>query len=232
MSDSQRKRISANWQQVMDEVAEAARICGRASTEVKVIGVSKYVDAETTEMLVAAGCSELGENRPQALQQKAESDVLAGHQINWHMIGHVQRNKLRRMLLHDPLIHSVDSMRLLTAIDGRAKDSEKHVDVLLDVNISNDESKTGLPASELEGILTAKLSNTRIVGLMAMAGWGTDGATAQAQFAQVRELRDDLASKTGNPLTELSMGMSADFAEAIAEGATMVRIGSRLFQDS
>ena len=225
------KRIATNWQSVQSDVADALRHAHRERNQVKIIGVTKYVDAPTTALLVDAGCQALGENRPQALWQKAESDGLSGRMIDWHMIGHVQRNKLRRLLRHRPTIHSVDSQRLLDALHQEAAANDNPVQVMLEVNISGDESKTGLaPSHLLELLERADESSVRIVGLMAMAGWGTSAGEARKQFSCVRELRDRLAKKSGNPIHQLSMGMSGDFREAIAEGATMVRIGSRLFE--
>ncbi len=231
MNESEkRERITANWKQVQSDVAQAAKQAGREKDSVSVIGVTKYVDAETTAMLFDAGCTTLGENRPQVLWQKAESDAFATRSPQWHLIGHVQRNKIRRVLRHRPLVHSVDSRRVLTALSEESVAADCITKVLLEVNISGDDAKTGFGADQLNALLIDEgLPNIEICGLMAMAGWGTSGDVAQAQFAEVRELRDKLASQSGNPLPELSMGMSGDFFEAIAEGATMVRIGSRLF---
>ena len=229
----QRKRILDNWQQVSARVADAAAKCGRSPADVQVIGVAKYVDAATTRMLVDAGCTSIGENRPQVLWQKAESESLAGQPIPWHLIGHLQRNKLRRLLRYRPMIHSVDSERLLGAIveeSAKMEDQSQSLDILLEVNISGDESKTGLTAEAIEKLIAQhSCSSVQIRGLMAMAGWGTDANQAQRQFAAVRELRDRISTSTNLNLPELSMGMSSDFEAAIAEGATMVRIGSSLF---
>lgn len=147
------------------------------------------------------------------------------------MIGHLQRNKIRRTLRCDPVVHSVDSQRVLEAIADEAVLRDYQADVLLEVNISGDQAKTGF-APEGLGRVLANLpsSGVRVLGLMAMAGWGTDPDDARRQFAKTRQLRDELASVTGCELPELSMGMSGDFVAAIAEGATMVRIGSRLFE--
>jgi hypothetical protein len=222
--------VLSNWQRVQQQIQTAAEAAGRTPESIRVIGVSKYVDAATTAALFQAGCRDLAESRPQQLWQKAEQLAdLDG--LRWHMIGHVQTNKLRRMLRHRPIIHSVDSERLLRAIDKESAHQQCVTDVLLEVNISGDESKTGLPAATVSELLRIEdLSNVRIRGLMAMAGWGTDSQVAREQFLQVAALRDQLQDHTGLPLPELSMGMSGDFSEAIAAGATMVRIGSALFE--
>lgn len=232
--------IAENWKRVTDEVAHAAVAAGRDPAEVRIIGVSKYVDADTTAALVDAGCDQLGENRPQQFWGKAEHPSLAGR-VRWHLIGHLQTNKARRTLRYRPLIHSVDSERLLRAIDDEAVAGGFTVDVLVEANVSGDESKTGLAAAAVEELVTkcrawraerdpTAPGGVNLCGVMAMAGWGTDGGEAKRQFARTRKLRDHLRSTFGVELPELSMGMSGDFAEAIAEGATMVRIGSRLFE--
>lgn len=222
--------VRSNWHEVENQIRAAADAAERRPDSVRVIGVSKYVDAQTTRALFAAGCHDLGESRPQLLWQKA--DVLAGLDgLRWHMIGHVQTNKLRRLLRYRPIIHSVDSERLLHAIDRESEHQQCLTDVLLEVNISGDKNKTGLPPQTVADLVRADdLRHVRIGGLMAMAGWGTDSRVAGEQFAEVAALRDRLRAQTGAELPELSMGMSGDFREAIAAGATMVRIGSALFQ--
>ncbi len=225
-----RERIRQNWETTQSAVRSATLEANRPVDSVRIVGVSKYVDAETTEMLVAAGCDQLGENRPQALWQKAEY-FGENAKVNWHMIGHVQTNKLRRMMRHRPLIHSVDSERLLAAIDAEAAHQNFVCDVLLEVNISGDQSKTGLSPESLRGILTTSMPpHVKVLGLMAMAGWGTAREEAAAQFEKVAHLRDELQETASLPLPELSMGMSGDYREAIAAGATLVRIGSALFE--
>ena len=234
-SDEIADRVKQNWLGVKEAVRQAAVDSGRDPDAVRIIGVSKYVDAPTTRWLLEAGCRDLGESRPQMLWQKAEQFVdhlpKDSPQPRWHMIGHVQTNKLRRMLRYEPLIHSVDSERLLRAIDAEADHQSRSLEVLLEVNISGDENKTGLMPETLADLLTIDdLSATRIVGLMAMAGWGTTPQEALTQFQRVAELRDELEQRTGRGLRELSMGMSGDFRQAIGAGATMVRIGSSLFE--
>lgn len=224
------ERLKQNWESVQDEVREAARQNGRDPSSVTIVGVSKYVDSHITDALVQAGCHELGESRPQVLWQKAES--LAHHRdLRWHLIGHLQRNKIRRVLQAKPLIHSIDSRRLLAALATESVAQDTQSSVLLEVNISGDDAKTGFAVEDMAGLIEQlPTEGVRIEGLMAMAGWDTEPEDARQQFARLRELRDELAIDSGLPLRELSMGMSGDFREAIAEGATMVRIGSRLFE--
>ncbi|MCG8651455.1 MAG: YggS family pyridoxal phosphate-dependent enzyme [Pirellulales bacterium] len=236
MVDSQiQDRLQANWLHVCDDVRRAAEASGREPGEIQIIGVSKYVDVPTTLALAQAGCLALGESRPQQLWQKAEAihwqDPRRETPLRWHLIGHLQRNKIRRVLRHVPIIHSVDSRRVIEAIAEEAVAQGLQIDVLLEANISGEPAKTGLPPEELAELCAdLPAAGIHVIGLMAMAGWKTDPNQARRQFARTRELRDNLVLQTGLALPELSMGMSGDFPQAIAEGATMVRIGSRLFE--
>ncbi len=231
MNDSDTaNRIADNWRTVCRQVLEAEAAAGRVPSSTKIVGVSKYVDVTQTRMLVEAGCRILGESRPQSLWTKAESGQIPDD-VQWHLIGHLQRNKVRRLLKHPVLIESIDSRRVLEAVAEESMLQRQITRVMLEVNISGDQNKTGLSPEEIPSILqTLPTEGVEVLGLMAMAGWGTDPKEARKQFALARRLRDELREKFGLPLPELSMGMSGDFPEAIAEGATMVRIGSRLFE--
>lgn len=229
-ADSTYQRIQENWAAVKDEVAQAAMQSGRKPDEVKVIGVTKYVDATWTSWLYHSGCADLGENRPQVLWSKAETEGFP-QEATWHMIGHLQTNKVRRLLRYQPIIHSVDSQRLLEIVAKESLANERSTQVLLEVNVSRDASKTGLDPDTIELMMSTDLpEGVEVVGLMAMAGLGGTEETAERQFHQVRELRDRCSKLSGLEMRELSMGMSGDYQQAIAAGATMVRIGSRLFQ--
>lgn len=223
-------RIADNWQAVQRQVAEAEAAAGREPHSTKIVGVSKYVDAATTQLLVEAGCRSLGESRPQSLWSKAESGLIK-QEVQWHLIGHLQRNKIRRLLRHPVVIESIDSPRVLAAVAEESAELSITTPILLEVNISGDEAKTGFEPDELLRLLeNPPPASVEVLGLMAMAGWGTDQEEARRQFEQTRLLRDRLRANSGLQLNELSMGMSADFPQAIAEGATIVRIGSRLFE--
>lgn len=225
-------RLAENIARVRAEVAEAAVKSGRPADAVTLVAATKYVDAAITRQVVAAGVLDLGESRPQAIWHKAPE--LSDLAVRWHCIGHLQRNKVRRTLPLVALIHSVDSLRLLEELQVEAARIDRPCDVLLEVNISGDETKTGFAPQDLEAALVtaARLANVCVLGLMSMAGVDTDATAAQKQFAAVRELRDRLQPNAppNLKLKDLSMGMSNDFSEAIAEGATMVRIGSSLFE--
>ncbi|MCP4891086.1 MAG: YggS family pyridoxal phosphate-dependent enzyme [Rubripirellula sp.] len=224
------ERIAANWHAVQHLVADAIAMSGRAAGSTKIVGVSKYVGLPETEMLIKAGCKTLGESRPQALWSKAESNLLSSD-VQWHLIGHLQRNKIRRLLRHSVVIESIDSQRTLNAVAEISHQQQLTTQVLLEVNISGDEKKTGFAPEEMPQLMqNLPVNGIAVLGLMAMAGWGTDPDEARAQFEKTRLLRDRLRAESGLELKELSMGMSGDFPAAIAEGATIVRIGSRLFE--
>ncbi len=200
------------------------------------MGVTKTVDAKIAQMLVAAGCRDLGESRPQELWAKAAAiqDPSPENAVRWHMIGHLQRNKVRRTLPLVSLIHSVDSLRLLEEIDREAHTLQRPAAVLLEVNISGDHTKHGFRPNEVEPQLPemARFEHVAIRGLMCMASREGDLPQARREFAALRELRDRL-QRSAPPnirLAELSMGMSGDYEIAIEEGATLVRVGSALFE--
>lgn len=227
------KRIAENWHRVNAEVAEAAQRAGRSPSEILIVGVSKYVDVDLTAQLFDAGCTALGENRPQNLWGKADQFARDQRLASWHLIGHLQRNKIRRTLPHIGWLHSLDSLRLATALDVEATEAGLKLKVLLEVNVTQDTSKTGLPTSDLMQVAeqVVALPSLDLRGLMAMCSLESDAEVARREFAEVRELRDQLQTRFGPQvnLDQLSMGMSGDFREAIAEGSTMLRIGSSLF---
>ena len=227
-------RIAANWQRVLTEVAEAVSQAGRSAGEVQIVGVAKYVDVDLTAQLFDSGCHALGENRPQNLWDKAETFAAAGRSPDWHLIGHLQRNKIRRSLPYLGWLHSLDSLRLANALNDEAATANIRLKVLLEVNITHDITKTGLPIAELEQVAeqVAAMPQLELRGLMAMCSRDSGGDWARREFAEVRQLRDQLQTKLGSQihLDQLSMGMSGDYREAIAEGSTMLRIGSSLFE--
>lgn len=224
--------IADNVARIRERMAAAANAAGRPPDEVKLVAVSKYVDAPTAALLLPAGCDALGEARPQLLWEKAAEPRLAG--VEWHLIGRLQRNKIRRTLPFASLIHSVDSERLLAAIDEEAAASNLTSRLLLEVNCSGDAAKQGFLAEDVRRLVPALTQHRHVsvTGLMTMAALDGDEATARSNFAALRRLRDELApqSPPNVALAELSMGMSGDFEIAIAEGATIVRIGSSLFK--
>ena len=231
MTSQPNLRLRDNIARVRGEIAEAAARSGRAVETVKLVAVTKYVDVSLTRQ-VAALVADIGESRPQEIWGKAPE--LSDLKLHWHLIGHLQRNKIRRTLPHVSLIHSVDNLRLVEELQAECARIGRVQNILLEVNISGDASKTGFAAQEMQAAISAVAACDHLAlhGLMSMSGLDTDAAAAQQQFAAVRNLRDELQRNLpGNvSLRELSMGMSGDFREAIAEGATLVRIGSSLFE--
>jgi pyridoxal phosphate enzyme (YggS family) len=199
---------------------------------VTLVAVTKYVTPAQVRPLLAAGCHDLGESRPQQLWDKAEA--LGDQSVRWHFIGHLQRNKIRRTLPIVHLFHSGDSLRLLKAVNQELQQQERSLPVLLEVNISGDVEKHGFSPQEVKSALPELLSLhwLRIRGLMAMSARESDQESARSDFAHLRELRDQLQDDAGDTadLSQLSMGMSRDFVTAIEEGATIVRVGSALFE--
>ncbi|GAB5402936.1 MAG: YggS family pyridoxal phosphate-dependent enzyme [Aureliella sp.] len=232
-SNETAKQIRDNWLLVQDEVNDACGRCGRDSSEVKIVGVSKYVDPPFAAQLVQAGCDVLGENRPQHLWAAAEHFKAENIQARWHMIGHLQRNKIRRTLPLLEYLHSLDSPRLASALHEELDARDGQLRVLVEVNVTEDTEKTGLAANQLHEFLESltQLPRLKVCGLMAMTTLGASTDQAAREFNSVRELRDKAQDQFGTTfdLSELSMGMSGDFPQAIAAGATLVRIGTRLW---
>ncbi len=224
--------IGGNLARVQEQIAEAASKSGRNADEIRLVGVTKYVAAEAARVLFDAGCADLGESRPQELWSKAEA--LSDLDVQWHMIGHLQRNKVRRTLPLVEWIHSGDSVRLLAAIDQEAAAAGLRPKVLLEVNISGDPAKHGFSPDELRRELPniAALRHVQIMGLMAMASGEGGVDQARRDFAAVREYIELLRAEAppNVELRELSIGMSGDFEAAIAEGSTMIRVGSALWE--
>lgn len=224
-------RLADNLQRVTAEIAAACARADRSPSDVTLVAVTKYADLEWVRRLIELGVCDLGESRPQQLVERVEQ---LPSDIRWHLIGHLQRNKVKQALPRAALIHSVDSLRLLQRISEVAAEQSLRPRVLLEVNVSGEAAKDGLPIAELTSQWDAlqAVPNVDITGLMTMAPLTDDPEAARPVFASLRQLRDTLAARAAPhvQLTELSMGMSGDFSVAIEEGATLVRIGSRLFE--
>lgn len=225
-----RTKLNHNLQCVRDAIAESIAAAGRPSGCVQLVAITKSVDIDISRALCEAGCTDLGEGRPQQLWSKHEQ--LRDLPVQWHLIGHLQRNKVKRTVPLVRCIHSVDSLELLQDIHQYATLEGGPIGVLLEVNISRDATKHGIAPERVELLLNraTDLTRVRIDGLMGMASLYGGRDQARRDFAKLRQLRDDLARVTGIPLPDLSMGMSQDFDLAILEGSTMVRVGSRLFE--
>jgi pyridoxal phosphate enzyme (YggS family) len=231
-AESRAEQIRANLARVRQRIAAAAVRSGREAAAVRLVGVTKYVDSTTARLLVQAGLADLGESRPQELWAKAAA--LADQAARWHLIGHLQSNKVRRTLPIGPLIHSADSLKIIEQISRESQAQGLTSELLIEVNVSGDATKHGLAPAQVEPLLPqiAALPNIAVKGLMTMASREGDLEQARREFAALRELRDRLARVCPPELSlgELSMGMSGDFDVAIEEGATIVRVGSALFE--
>lgn len=224
--------IAFNLRKTRERIAETAEAAGRTAGEIQLVGVSKYVDAFLTQSLLAAGCTDLGESRPQQLWEKATFSGL--EDARWHLIGHLQRNKVERTLPLTSMIHSVDSLRLLRSVEEHAVNLDLWPKVLLEVNTTGETVKHGFSPQELRSVVSELewLERAEICGLMTMSSLSGGEQAAERHFCSLRDLRDELRSLNlpGISLHELSMGMSGDFEVAIRCGATLVRIGSLLFE--
>lgn len=215
-----------------ERVQTACRRAGRARDEVTVVTVTKTVAIEIAALAAELGVIHFGENRPQELWRKATA---LPPTCRWHLIGHLQRNKIERTLRYDPLIHSVDSVALLTALDQEAAKRGRQVAVLLEVNASREPTKHGFSPEEVSGLIPhlENLQAVEVRGLMTMAAYEEEPRRCRPTFALVRELNEKLRQMIGSrhPLNQLSMGMSNDFEIAIEEGATLIRVGSAVFEN-
>ncbi len=227
------EQISRNLEQVNEDIAKACARSGRTRGSVKLVAVTKYADWPWVEALVKLGVRDLGESRPQQLLERSET-LDSSPNVHWHLIGHLQRNKVRPMLGRVFRFHSVDSFKLLDRMELLAAELNVSPQVLLEVNLSGEAAKDGFAATELESQWQAltKFSHIQITGLMTMAPYTEDEDLIRNVFRNLRQLRDrmEFQSDSQLQLPELSMGMSHDFEIAIEEGATHIRIGSRLFE--
>lgn len=225
-------RIAENLDTVRQRIAAAAHVAGRAPESITLVAVTKYAGIEEARALIAAGCLDLGESRPQELRRKAEQ--IADPRVRWHLIGHLQRNKAKQTLPWIALLHSVDSLRLLESINEESLRLDRRIAALLEVNISGEAAKHGFSVDDMPSVLqqAARFANVQIRGLMGMASLEGGEDAARRDFARLNRLRAELQSicPPNITLSELSMGMSGDLEAAIAEGATMVRVGSALFE--
>lgn len=219
---------------LIGRLRQVAAEAGRDPDGFRIVAVTKGFPLEVARSAVAAGLSRLGENRVQEALPKIEA--LSG--AEWHLVGHLQSNKVRPAVRAFSWIHSVDDLDLLRRIDGIAHDEGRAPAVLLQVNLSAEAVKSGFEAGWFATAIgpggevtttAAQLGSARLRGLMTIARAGADEAEARDTFRRLRELRDRIAASIGAELPELSMGMTADAEAAVAEGATMVRVGTALF---
>ncbi|MHB8756617.1 MAG: YggS family pyridoxal phosphate-dependent enzyme [Bacillota bacterium] len=222
--------IAANLAAVRSRVAAAAGRAGRDQSEVTLIAVSKTVGPAIVREAVACGVADLGENRAQEFRDKY---ALLGPLAHWHFIGQLQTNKVKYLVEKVKLIHSVDRMAVAVEIDRLAKQANIQQDVLVEVNVAGEASKSGVRVDEAVTLVGSvrPLGNVRVVGLMTVAPLAAEPEGARPHFRRLRELAAEISGR-GWPEVEmrhLSMGMSGDFEVAVEEGATLIRVGTAIF---
>lgn len=217
---------------VYKKIADSTKRSERAPEEVKLIAVTKNVETDVIKKAVETGLREFGENRVQEAQKKVTSDELqvTSGRLLWHLIGHLQKNKAKIAVQLFDLIHSVDSSELAEVINKQAEKMHKIQRILVQVKLSDEESKHGVTEDNLFDLFGKldSMRNLKTDGLMTMPPYFDDPERSRQYFTRLRELKDRLES-SGYKLPELSMGMSNDFEVAINEGATMIRVGTAIF---
>jgi pyridoxal phosphate enzyme (YggS family) len=236
-----RRSITDNLARIRENIAAAAAKTKREPSSVRLVAVTKTADLEQLKALVELGAADLAESRVQQLGERAdELDSWLNRRrkeppppVRWHMVGHLQRNKVKDIVGRVCLIHSVDSLRLAEEIESRSAQQELVSDVLLEVNCSEESQKHGVAVGAVAclGEQISTLSHVRLVGLMTMAARTDDPETARPTFLRLREIFDEMRRDRvgGKDFVHLSMGMSQDYQVAVEEGATLVRIGTALF---
>ncbi len=223
-------RIAENLAAVKRRIEAAARRAGRNPAEVRLVAVSKTVPVDRLKEAVAAGQHIFGENY---LQEARPKIAALGEGISWHFVGHLQTRKAKAVVGHFELIHSVDRLKLAQALEQAAAQLNIVQDILIQVNLAGEDTKSGVSPEEVPDLLAeiGKLPHLRVLGLMTMPPWFADPERVRPYFRTLRELRDRLRELqvAGTPLPELSMGMTGDFEVAVEEGATLVRVGTAIF---
>ena len=221
--------LEKNTSQILENVAQVTQQVNRSEKSVEVIAVTKYVDSSTAKELIKAGIHHIGETRVDKFLDKYQA--LKDEQVTWHLIGTLQRRKVKDVINYVDYFHALDSVKLAQEINKRA---EHIIKCFLQVNISKEASKHGFTVEEIATILPEleKLEKIQIVGLMTMAPFEANEAELNAIFQQANQLQKRLQRKqiSNMPFTDLSMGMSRDYAIAIANGSTFVRIGTAFFK--
>ena len=223
-------QIADNLLLVKERIEKAALRAARDPGEIKLVAVSKTVGVEEIREAISAGATILGESYVQEAKEKIEE---IGHKVQWHMIGHLQTNKVNQAINLFDMIHSVDRIGLAKEIDKRAKQSDKRVSVLIQVNISKETTKSGIERDRATYLVSeiANLTNIKVEGLMTMPPYFDDPEDARPYFKSLRELKGEIEKKRFENISmkELSMGMSNDFEVAVEEGATIIRVGTAIF---
>ena len=227
MRPSETQGYRERLDEVRAVIASACARAGRSPDDVTLVAVAKTFPADRVAAAIEAGATDIGENRAQELKEKA---AVLGDRVRWHFIGPLQTNKVRQVVGVATLIHSVDRFGLGEAIARRARSLGIVQDVLVEVNVAGEATKSGVEPTGVAGLVTKldTLEGLRVVGLMTIPPHADETESARSHFARLVELRDEVA--VGMPdIRHLSMGMSGDFAIAVEEGATLVRVGTAIF---
>lgn len=221
--------IKNRLKSVQERIGAAAKEAGRKKEDITLIAVTKMYEADVINEAIDLGVTDIGENKVQEIVRKYD----AVKPVRWHLIGHLQSNKVKYIIDKVSLIHSVDSLHLLDEIDRQAKKHDIIMDVLIQVNISGEETKFGIKPEETEMFMeyAEKLGNIRVRGLMTILPKDDNPVKSRLHFVNIKQLYLDISSKRYDNIymDYLSMGMSGDFEQAIMEGSNMVRIGSAIF---
>lgn len=222
--------LAQNFKEVEEKITEACKRAGRDRKEVTLIAVSKTKPVEMLQEAYELGTRVFGENKVQEIVDKYDA---LPEDISWHMIGHLQRNKIKYIIEKVDLIHSVDSVRLAEAIEKEAAKHDVIANILIEVNVAKEDTKFGLMIEEVEEVIEkiSKFPHVRVKGLMTIAPYVENSEENRPHFQRLRKLSVDIDSKKFDNVTMsiLSMGMTNDYEIAIEEGATMVRVGTGLF---
>ncbi|MFW6280338.1 MAG: YggS family pyridoxal phosphate-dependent enzyme [Halanaerobium sp.] len=228
----QKEDYISNLRKVKDNIQNAAAAAGRKPEEIKLLAVSKNQSLDAVKILDEAGVNFFGENRVQELEEKNEKLISQNINLNWHFIGHLQRNKVKYLMRMENcrMIESIDSLRLAKEVNKRAKKNERVIPVLVEINIAGDENKFGIMPDKAEEFLKKiiKLKNLKVEGLMTVLPYLDASEKLRSYFKQMKTLFDQLSEDVVQ-LNELSMGMTNDYQIAIEEGATIVRVGRAIF---
>jgi PLP dependent protein len=222
-------RLRQNLESVRGRISMASQKSGRKSEQVRLVAVSKTKPASMVRSLLDAGQFDFGENYAQEFRDK--SSEITDPRVRWHFIGSLQRNKVKYLVGKMAMIHSIDSSGLLEEIDKRAQSLGVKAAVLLEVKLSEEQTKTGINPESLVSLAEFCLARPAIElkGLMTMPPYFEDPELSRPYYARLRQIKEDLEKRLNLGLPELSMGMSGDFEVAVSEGATMVRVGTAIF---
>jgi hypothetical protein len=223
--------IRANLEEIKRRMEMAALASGRSREDIKLVAVTKTVDIDGIKEAINAGITSIGENRVQEMVDKYER--LKDYSVEWHLIGHLQSNKVKYIVDKVDLIHSIDRMSVVKEIEKWAGKVDRKIDVLIQVNVSGEESKFGLPPEKVSGFIDRirEYKNLKIKGLMTIAPYTDDPEKVRPVFRRLRDIFEGIREKgmEGVNMEYLSMGMTGDFEVAIEEGANIIRVGTGIF---